>query len=1541
LHRPLSGHGSLALLLAAACTPGAEPDRLPDVPDRFATIGEALAHATRSGHPFDDRIAMRLPGGHVLFERDGGLQFTPGDGVWHGELLLAEAGRDGALSAPAEPQITLDGTLVSLERDTLVEWYHHGPAGLEQGFSVRERPEGNGELVLAYEVHGLTPRPSDGVVLLIDEADQPAVEISGLFADDADGEPLPVRMVAYPEEQRLELRVDDDGARYPLRIDPLLTVVESTATALDATAGFGSALSIDGSRVAVGAPGLADDDGIVAILERNEQGQGGWGIEQTLYAPAGLVDFGASVALDYPTLIVGAPGSATTYTEAVLYEHLEGSGWSEQHRVVAGTIASGFGAAVAMAPQAILVGEPGANSVQLFVPTDSGPAVLGAQLAGVGLGSALAISWPLAVVGAPDSNRVEVHTISSSSVEAASLTGTGSFGHAVDIDGLRLVIGAPGAGEVHVVELDAATYATSSRPLPTDGLDALDGFGTDVAVDGDTIAVTDTVGGGRAHVYQLDRAADEWRRTDTIELTGADGASTPTVQLTSDTLVVGSPTQGTGTVRTFTRTAEQLLEVYAYTDSTSFDDAAIGRSVALDGDLAVVGAPLYSTPYSPLPTADGAAFTFLRDGESWQHLITQRHIDAAGAGNQFGAAVALDNGILVVGEPLAGASGTGRAHTYAFDGDSWDYIDELTLANATANAAFGSAVDVDGGIIAVGAPGHNTGDGAITVATVNIGTMAIGLQADLEPVTSGAGAGASIAVDGARVAFGAPKAFSNGGEVYVTDFGLDTSGELAFGDLEVLSGGAASARCGTSIALESDLLVMGCRNQIGPGGARIYHRSVAGWVYDLEVTSGEVVIDGFGAEVAAQGGRLFVGAPDVDTVYAFERNEGGADQWGELPALARSGAVGDDFGRGLDLYGDQLLVGAPQIGVSDGYATFYVLDTPLPPVAVDDSFAGQEDTASVLLVADNDFDGNGDAFDIELQSQPSNGTAVVSGLQVTYTPAADFNGPDAFTYRLRSTADGLLSQVATVDVDVAPVNDPPVIGNPAPVYEALEDQVLTIDAANGLLVGVTDIDGPPAQVTPVGLRSTDQGGTVELFSDGAFDYTPAPDFAGTDTFAITISDSLDVGLPDPVIVTLNVTDVPEAPVLVDQLYRVTAKEVLRVDAPGLATDAFIPQGARTWSVDATGAQGTLTVQPSGAFVYEAPPSGVQTDFSVFLTVAGTDDPSNTIAVTFVVDDAPGAPPSAYDDRYVVAVGDTLDLEFGDPNAIVGVLRNDHSGVGNPLVGAQAAGALPPGLALASNGALLYPATAAGTVQFDYEAIALDETTDVATVTIDVLPTSEADFSAMPDSYEVDVAAGTLVVGAAEGVLVNDASDAPLQAVLAAPPDRGAVALAADGSFVYTPPRGFSGSTSFAYRATDGSAMSLPVDVTLVAVGEIVETADTAPPTVPTDTGDCTSAYFVDSDADGYGNDRIDPVLACQLEAGLAEVGGDCDDTRSDVHPGAAEIAGDGDDQDCDGADADIAPAGACQGAPAPSGVVGLLVWMAALRRRRSVVGGEA
>src|SRR5206468_4173984 len=156
-----------------------------------------------------------------------------------------------------------------------------------------------------------------------------------------------------------------------------------------------------------------------------------------------------------------------------------------------------------------------------------------------------------------------------------------------------------------------------------------------------------------------------------------------------------------------------------------------------------------------------------------------------------------------------------------------------------------------------------------------------------------------------------------------------------------------------------------------------------------------------------------------------------------------------------------------------------------------------EDTALTVSapgVLGNDTDVEGDALTAIVVSGPSHGTLTLnSDGSFSYTPAANFNGADSFSYK--RSEERRVGKDGTVSLTVTPVNDAPVAVND--VYSTNEDTTLTV-AAPGVLGNDTDVEGDA--LTAV-LVSGPSHGTLTLNSDGSFSYTPAANFNGADSFS--------------------------------------------------------------------------------------------------------------------------------------------------------------------------------------------------------------------------------------------------------------------------------------------------------------------------------------------------------------------------------------------------------------------------------------------------------
>lgn len=253
------------------------------------------------------------------------------------------------------------------------------------------------------------------------------------------------------------------------------------------------------------------------------------------------------------------------------------------------------------------------------------------------------------------------------------------------------------------------------------------------------------------------------------------------------------------------------------------------------------------------------------------------------------------------------------------------------------------------------------------------------------------------------------------------------------------------------------------------------------------------------------------------------------------------------------------------------------------PVANDDGATTAEDIAVVVDVLANDVDDDGDALTVSAVSQGTSGTVVNNGGNVTYTPAADFNGVDSFTY---TATDGTANSTATVTVTVTPVNDAPVANDDTAVTP--EDTSVGI----AVLANDTDIDGDSLTVS--GLTQGANGGTV-INNGGLLTYTPPLNFAGTDTFTYSITDGL---LSDSATVVVTITPLNDIPVAnAGAPQTVTLGQLVTLDGSG-SSDADNDTLTFAWQInqapagsvaalnDATVVGPTFTPDLAGAYVLQ-------------------------------------------------------------------------------------------------------------------------------------------------------------------------------------------------------------------------------------------------------------------------------------------------------------------------------------------------------------------
>jgi large repetitive protein len=308
----------------------------------------------------------------------------------------------------------------------------------------------------------------------------------------------------------------------------------------------------------------------------------------------------------------------------------------------------------------------------------------------------------------------------------------------------------------------------------------------------------------------------------------------------------------------------------------------------------------------------------------------------------------------------------------------------------------------------------------------------------------------------------------------------------------------------------------------------------------------------------------------------------------------------------------------------------------------------------------NDGDLDGDSLSAALVSGPSDGTLALNpNGSFFYTPAANFNGRDSFSYR---ASDGTLtSNLATVTITVGAVNDTP--AGVADAYTTAEDTVLTVPAP-GVLANDTDPDG--TTLTAV-LESGPTHGTLALNTNGSFTYTPSANYNGPDTFTYQASDG--TARSNPATVTITVTPVNDAPTAADDAYTTAEDTALTVAAPGVLANNTDPDGDTLSAVAESGpSHGTLSHNANGSFTYIPDANFNGSDTFTYRASDGTLT-SNLATVTITVTAVNDVPTLA------VAAGGTCG-------------SNDRSGTINLTVGDVDGGALT--LTATSSGTALVP-----------------------------------------------------------------------------------------------------------------------------------------------------------------------------------------------------------------------------------------------------------
>ena len=431
-------------------------------------------------------------------------------------------------SEPGDTEVTLSWTNPG---DVSIGVYEYSTDYTVNGASTFTEIPGSDKFTTGYTVTGLT-NAVEYTLAVRALNDTGAGMPSAVTVTPAAVTAPPANLLATPGHRRATLTWDDprDTTIQKYRLQWYQEPQQLAFDGVRADEFSGHSISMDGDTAVIGAPQDAADPGAVYVLTRDRFGP--WSVQARLEATGGAEDnlFGWSVAVDGDTAVVGATQDekeGEVTGAAYVFTRDSSGAWSQQARL-----------------------------------TDDD------LVAGDQFGYSVAVDGDTALVG------------------AAQLTNSGS-------------------GAVYVFTREFGTWSRTAKLSASDGANG-DEFGFSVALDGETIAIgaprnDDNVveDPGAAYVFTKDSDGD-WVQVG--KLTASDRVSADrfgqSVALDDNNILVGAPGDDdngsdSGSAYQFTRPSDgwtDLTEQQKLTDPDGTAGDQFGYSVALDGDIAVVGA---------------------------------------------------------------------------------------------------------------------------------------------------------------------------------------------------------------------------------------------------------------------------------------------------------------------------------------------------------------------------------------------------------------------------------------------------------------------------------------------------------------------------------------------------------------------------------------------------------------------------------------------------------------------------------------------------------------------------------------------------------------------------------------------------------------------------------------------------------------------------------------------------------------------------------------------------------------------------------------
>jgi len=503
----------------------------------------------------------------------------------------------------------------------------------------------------------------------------------------------------------------------------------------------------------------------------------------------------------------------------------------------------------------------------------------------------------------------------------------GVFGAAVAVKGNEMAVGASGEnsyqGAVHIFTNDGI-WKVKQEILSPDS-EAVGYFGSSVSMDGDLLAVgaygVTVLGENKAGaVYIFKNISGTWTFQQRISgVAVSNGQFGVSLSLDGNRLLVGAQGvyNGLGTAYIYEDSGSgfvQKQEVYPQTGALGDN---FGKSVSLDGDVAVIGAPKVGASNT------GATYVFqIKNGVWEQSYDLPAH--SLNDGSHFGFSVAIKRDRVLagaLGSNVGALSTAGRAFGYSL-------AQTQKKKGAASNDHFGMSIGISETYMAAGAPGSTVG-GKTEAGTVYLyrrhGRQWNLAQKITEPTPKKDhrfGSVLNMTTD--RLITSAPfgtYTLTAQGRLYIYER-TGNSWSKVFTD----TGPSAVSWNGLNVAIDgSHAAARVYQLANGYSVVQTYHRQSSGqWIASSGVLRPAGGLMHFGVSIAIKDDLMVIGANLLDRVYVYRWNDA-QGIWSAVTSFTDASPTDDDFGVAVALSKDRMAVGAPKSLSSQGLVTVYTI----------------------------------------------------------------------------------------------------------------------------------------------------------------------------------------------------------------------------------------------------------------------------------------------------------------------------------------------------------------------------------------------------------------------------------------------------------------------------------------------------------------------------------------------------------------------------------------------------------------------------------------